>query len=79
MTLLMRKSFGTSIQDSEVMKTMQLFSYNLSIIQNDTQEEINKTLKIIESQKALRVRMSIELEQYNAELAATENLESELL
>ena len=78
MTLLMRKSFGTSIQDSEVMKTMQLFSYNLSIIQNDTQEEINKTLKIIESQKALRVRMSIELDQYNAELAATENLESEL-
>lgn len=79
MTLLIRKSFGTSIQDSEVMKAMQLFSYNLLMLQKDTQEEINKTLKVIESQKETRVRMSINLEKYDAELTATESLESELL
>jgi hypothetical protein len=79
MTLFLQKSFGESIKDSEVMRMMQIFSYNLLIVQKDTQEKINNTLKIIESQKEARVRMAITLEKYDAELMAAESLESELL
>jgi len=78
-SLLLKKSFGSSIQDSEVMKMMQIFSYNLLMVQKDTQEKINNILKIIESQRETRIRMAIDLEKYNTELTTAEALEDKLL
>ena len=79
MSLLLPKTFGTSIKESEILNIMKLSSQNLITQQKANQERITKIYQVIEYQKKKKVRILTRLDRYNIELAETEILKKTLL
>ena len=79
MNLLLPKSFGSSIKDSEILSIMKTTSQWLITRQKENQEKITKIQQSLEFQKNQKLRVIARLERYDSELITAENLESELL
>ncbi len=79
MSLLLPKSFWTSIKESEILDIMKVTSQSLLARQKENQEKIIKIQKAIESQNDQKTRIITRMERYDAELATTESLEAQLL
>ena len=79
MSLLLPKTFGSSIKDSEILNIMKLSSQSLITQQKVNQEKIAKIHQVVAYQKNQKTRIIARLEQYDAELAETERLKVELL
>ena len=79
MSLLLPKTFGTSIKESEILNIMKLSSQNLITQQKANQEKITKIYQVIEYQKKQKVRILTRLDRYDTELAETEILKKTLL
>ena len=79
MSLLLPKTFGTSIKESEILNIMKLSSQNLITQQKANQEKITKIYQVIEYQKKQKVRILTRLDRYDTELAETKILKETLL
>ncbi len=79
MSLLLPKSFWSSIKDAEILDIMKATSQGLMARQRDNQEKIKKLQEVLEWQKNQKVKTMIRMERYDAELATTEAIEAELL
>jgi NADH:ubiquinone oxidoreductase subunit C len=79
MSLLLPKTFGASIKESEILNIMKLSSQSLMAQQKTNQEKIAKIYQVIEFQKKEKARVITRLDRYDAELAETEQIKEELL
>lgn len=79
MSLLLPKSFGTSIKESEILDIMKVTSQWLISRQKKNQEKIIKIQETIVAHRNQKTRIISRMERYDAELATTEILESQLL
>lgn len=79
MSLLLPKTFGTSIKESEILSIMKLSSQSLIAQQKLNQEKLTKIHQVIEYQKNQKNRLVARLDRYDAELAETEVLKEALL
>jgi len=79
MNLLLPKSFWSSIKESEILDIMKTTSRWLISRQQENQEKVSKIQKTIEFQKDQKIRTITRMDRYDAELATTEIIKSELL
>lgn len=79
MSLLLPKSFWTSIKESEILSIMKLTSQWLITRQKENQKKITEIQRAIEFQKTQKTRILARLERYDSELITTEIMETELL
>lgn len=79
MTLLLPKTFGNSIKESEILDIMKTTSQNLISRQKENYAKIQKIQTTIQEQKNQKTRLITRMERYDAELATAEDLEIQLL
>lgn len=79
MSLLLPKSFWTSIKESEILDIMKVTSQGLIHRQQENQKKISEIQTALEFQKNQRIRTIARMDQYNSELATTAIIETELL
>jgi len=79
MSLLLPKSFWTSIKESEILDIMKVTSQGLIHRQQENQKKISEIQTALEFQKNQRIRTIARMDQYNSELATTAIIEAELL
>lgn len=79
MSLLLPKSFWTSIKESEITNIMKVTSQWLISRQNENQIKIAKIQDAITFQKNQKIKTITRMERYDSELATTEMMEAQLL
>jgi len=79
MSLLLPKSFWTSIKESEILDIMKVTSQGLIARQKENQIKIAKIQDAIRFQKDQRIKNITRMDRYDSELATTEVIEAQLL